>query len=68
MLLIADEATPLQLRMDAPVDLRAGAIVGRDDQRVVRRFCILLRNGDDALVVALNLMDSALPVQILPPA
>jgi hypothetical protein len=51
--------------MDAPVDLRAGAIVGRNHQRVVRRFCILLRNGGDALVVALNFMDSALPVKAL---
>ena len=51
--------------MDALVDLRAGAVVGRDHQRVLRRFCILLRNGCDALVVAVNLMDSALPVKIL---
>jgi hypothetical protein len=28
-------------------------------------LCVLLRDSGDALVVALNLMDSALPVKIL---
>ena len=65
MLLVADEATPLQFRMDALVDLHARAIIGRNHQRVLRRLCVLLRDSGDALVVALNLMDSALPVKIL---
>lgn len=65
MLLVADEATPLQFRMDTLVDLHARAIIRRNHQRVLRRFCVLLRNSGDALVVALNLMDSTLPVKIL---
>src|SRR5208283_5847276 len=65
MLLVVDEATPLQFGMDALVDLDARAIIGRNHQRVLRRFCVVLRNSGDALVVALNLMDSALPVKIL---
>src|ERR1700688_2549483 len=65
VLLSADEAAPLQFRMDTLIDLCAGAIVGRNHQRVPRRFCILLRNSGDALIVALNLMDSALPVKVL---
>src|SRR5208282_1956291 len=51
--------------MDAFVDLHARAIIGRNHQRVLRRLCVVLRNRSDALVVALNLMDSALPVKIL---
>jgi len=51
--------------MDALVDLDARAIIGRNHQRVLRRLCVLLRDSADALVVALNLMDSALPVKIL---
>src|SRR5580692_3158732 len=51
--------------MDALVDLDARAIIGRNHQRVPRRFCVLLRDSGDALVVALNLMDSALSVKTL---
>ena len=51
--------------MDAHVDLRARAVVGRNHQRVLRRFSILSRDGRDALVVVLDFMDSALPVEIL---
>src|ERR1019366_5719579 len=65
VLLVANEATPLQFRMDALIDLHARAIIGRNHQRVLRRLCILLRNRRDALVVALNLVDAALPVKIL---
>ena len=43
----------------------AGTVVGRNHQRVLRRFSILARDGGDALVVALNFMDSALPVKVL---
>jgi len=32
---------------------------------IIRRFCVLLRDGGDVLVVALNLMNSALPFKIL---
>src|SRR5580658_2927381 len=51
--------------MDALVDLYARAIIGRNHQRVLRQLSVLLRDSGDALVVALNLMDSALPVKIL---
>src|SRR5450631_555701 len=51
--------------MDALVDLHARAIIGRNHQRALWRFCVLLRDSSDALVVALNLVDSALPVKIL---
>src|ERR1700722_11380282 len=65
MLLVADEATPLQFRMDALVDLDARAIIGRNHQRILRRSCVPLRDSGDALIVAMNFMDSALPVKIL---
>src|ERR1019366_294915 len=65
MLLIADKATPLQFRMDALVDLHARAIIGRNHQHVLRRFCVLLRDRRDTLVVAVDLVDSALPVKVL---
>src|SRR5208283_2317040 len=51
--------------MDALVDLDARAIIGRNHQRVLRRFCVLLRDTGDTLAAALNLMDAALPVKIL---
>jgi hypothetical protein len=51
--------------MDALVDLRARAIVRRNHQRVLQRFCVLLRDSGDTLVAALNFMDAALPVKIL---
>jgi hypothetical protein len=51
--------------MNALVDLHAGAIVGRDNQRALWRICILFRNRRNALVVIGNLMDAALPVKIL---
>ena len=65
MLCAAHRTPALQLRMDALVDLHAGAIVGRDDQSALRRFCILFRNCRNALVVVGNLMDAALPVKAL---
>jgi len=55
----------LQLGMDALIDLRAGAVVGRDDQRVLRRLRILLRDGVDPLLAATELMHPALAVQVL---
>src|SRR6266852_5669203 len=66
VLLTTHDATPLKLRMDALVDLRAGAVVRRNDQRVLRRFCVLLRDGSDAFVVAVNLVDSALAIKSPP--
>src|SRR5271169_5282015 len=51
--------------MDALVDLHTRAIIGRNHQRVLRQLCVLLRDSGDALVMGLNLMDSALPVKIL---
>src|SRR5271156_1588949 len=51
--------------MDALVDLHTRAIVGGNHQRVLRRLRVLLRDSGDALIVALNLMNSALPVKIL---
>ncbi len=51
--------------MDALVDLHARAIIGGNHERVLWRFCVLLRDTGDTLVAALNLMDAALPVKIL---
>ncbi len=66
VMLCAVHRTPaLQLRMDALVDLHAGAIVGRDNQCALRRICIFLRNRRNALAVVGNLVDAALPVKIL---
>src|ERR1035441_4770504 len=48
--------------MDGLVDLRAGAIVGRDDQRVIGRLGILLGNSRDAVSMTWHLMDAALPL------
>jgi hypothetical protein len=62
VLLVANKATPLQFRVETLVDLGARAIIGRNHQRVLRRFCVLLRDSGDALVAALNLMDSTLAV------
>jgi hypothetical protein len=60
----ADNTPALQFRMDALVDLGAGEIVGRYDQRALRRVGILFRNRRNALVMVGNLMDAALPVKI----
>jgi hypothetical protein len=56
VLLFADKATPLQFGMDALVDLDARAIIGRNHQRVLRRFYILLRDSGYAFVLAWNLI------------
>src|ERR1035441_9313081 len=49
--------------MDRLVDLRAGAVVGRNDQRVFGRLRILLLNSRDAVFMTWHLMDAALPLQ-----
>ncbi len=56
---------PLQLGMDALIDLRAGAVVGRDNQRVLRGFRVFLRDGVHPLLAASELMHPALAVQVL---
>lgn len=61
MLVSADQAALLHFGVDALVDLRAGAIVGRDDQCALRRF----RYRPDAVLAARNLMDAALSLQVL---
>src|ERR1017187_4916450 len=48
--------------MDSLVDLRAGAVVGRDDQRVIGRLGILLGNSRDTVFMTWHLMDAALPL------
>jgi hypothetical protein len=65
VLLTAHEAAPLQFRTDALVDLRAGAVLGRNHQRILRGSSIVAGDGRNALLVALNLMDSALSLKIL---
>ncbi len=64
MLLLAHNAMPLQLGMDALIDLRTGAVVGRDDQRVLRRLRVLPRDGVNPLLAAPELMHPALAVQV----
>ena len=49
--------------MDLRVDIRAGAVVGRDDQGVFGRSCILLRNCLDPRGLVLDLMHPSLPLQ-----
>jgi hypothetical protein len=58
VLLNANEAAPLQFRMDTLVDLGAGTVGRRNHQRTSRRLCIVASDGRDALVVALNLVDA----------
>jgi hypothetical protein len=47
------------------IDLHAGTIVWRDDQRSLRRLRIFLCYRGDAFLAAWNLMDAALPLQTL---
>jgi len=48
--------------VDGLVDLRAGAVVGRDNQRAIGRLGILLGNSRNAVFVTWHLMDAALPL------
>ena len=51
--------------MNACIDLRATAIIGRDDQRAFRRMRIFLRDGHNPFRVAFHFVDAALLLQTL---
>src|ERR1700679_3616320 len=57
--------TRLQFVMYTLIDLCARAVVGRNYQCAFRRLGILVCNGRDAFLMALYLMNTTLPVEIL---
>ncbi len=65
MLLLVDDFSLLQLRVDAAIDLCTRAVVGRDHQRALGRSRILLGNCYDASFRARDLMHPALPLEPL---
>jgi hypothetical protein len=62
MFIARDHTLRLQFSVDRLVDLRAGVVVGRDDQCPLGRPGILLRNRRNALFMAFDFMDAALPL------
>jgi hypothetical protein len=65
MFVFTDCAALLHLCTNRQVDLHAGAVVGRDYQRTLRRLRVFLRYCGDAILTLCNLMDAALPLQAL---
>src|SRR5215469_70775 len=51
--------------MNAVIDVHARPIVGRHNERVLRRLRILLRDGRNALVMSPNFVHPALLIEIL---
>jgi hypothetical protein len=60
VLFLANNTFGLHRHMNDLVDLRAGMIVGRNHQRAIGRFRILLRDGRNALLMVFDFMDATL--------